>query len=260
MPIPRNFSRRGLLKVAGSLGAAALLSGCDQITESRTPRRILESAESLNIAVQRALGGNALAAEFSESDLSPAFRANGTTSPESNAYRVAAAQGFADWRLKVGGLVDRPAQLSLADIRALPPRTQITRHDCVEGWSCIGKWTGARLSSLLAQVSPRPSARYIVFHCADALPGEGLSPPVPYYESIDLHDALHEQTMLAYEMNGRDLPVAHGAPLRLRVERALGYKHAKYVMSIEAVDSLEKIGGGHGSYWADHGYAWYAGI
>ena len=260
MPMQRNLSRRGLLKAAGGLGAAALLSGCDQITESETSRRVLESAESLNIAVQRALGGKKLATEFSESDLSPAFRANGSTDPDSKAYKAAAAQGFADWRLEVRGLVDRPARLSLADIRALPSRTQITRHDCVEGWSCIGKWTGVRLSSLLGQVSPRPSARYLVFHCADTLPSEGLSPPVPYYESIDLFDALHEQTILAYEMNGQDLPIQHGAPLRLRVERALGYKHAKYVMSIEFVDSLAKIGGGKGSYWADHGYSWYAGI
>jgi DMSO/TMAO reductase YedYZ molybdopterin-dependent catalytic subunit len=260
MPMHRNLSRRGLLKAAGGLGAAALLTGCDQMTQSETSRRILESAESLNIAVQRALGGSELAAEFGETDLSPSFRANGTTNPDSKAYQTAAAQGFADWRLAVAGLVDRPASLSLSEIRALPSRTQITRHDCVEGWSCIGKWRGARLSSLLAQVSLRPGARYIVFRCADKLPGEGLSPPVPYYESIDLYDALHEQTILAYEMNGRDLPIEHGAPLRLRVERALGYKHAKYVMSIDVVDSLEKIGGGKGSYWADNGYSWYAGI
>jgi DMSO/TMAO reductase YedYZ molybdopterin-dependent catalytic subunit len=148
----------------------------------------------------------------------------------------------------------------MSDMRALPSRTQITRHDCVEGWSCIGKWTGTRLSALLSQVNPRPTARYVVFRCADTLPSEGLSPPVAYYESIDLYDALHEQTILAYDMNGRDLPIAHGAPLRLRVERALGYKHAKYVMAIDFVDSLDKIGGGKGSYWADHGYSWYAGI
>jgi DMSO/TMAO reductase YedYZ molybdopterin-dependent catalytic subunit len=259
MSIRHNLSRRALLKAAGGLGAA-LLTGCDQVTQSEAPRRMLAKAESLNIAVQRALGGSALAAEFGEADLSPSFRANGTTNPDSKSYQALAAQGFADWRLEVGGLVDRPARFSMADMRALPSRTQITRHDCVEGWSCIGKWKGTRLSALLAQVNPRPGARYLVFRCADALPGEGLSPPVPYYESIDLHDALHEQTILAYEMNGQDLPVRHGAPLRLRVERALGYKHAKYVMSIELADSLEKIGGGNGSYWADHGYSWYAGI
>ncbi len=259
MPMHRNLSRRGLLKAAGGLGAA-LLAGCDQVTQSEAPRHILGSAETLNAALQRAFGRNALAAEFGESDLSPSFRANGTTDPDSKAYKVSAAQGFTDWRLQVGGLVERPASFSLRDLRALPSRTQITRHDCVEGWSCIGKWTGARLSSLLAQAGLKSGARYIVFRCADALPGEGLGPPEPYYESIDLDDALHEQTILAYEMNGRDLPIRHGAPLRLRVERQLGYKHAKYVTAIEAVDSLAEIGSGKGSYWADHGYSWYAGI
>lgn len=260
MSIERNISRRGLLRAGGSFGAATLVAGCDQVTESLTGRRILDSAETLNIAVQRALGGGRLAAEFGESDLSPSFRANGSTDPQTRGYKQLAAQNFAEWRLEVSGLVARPAKLSMADLRALPSRTQITRHDCVEGWSCIGKWTGARLSSLIAQVDPQPGARYLVFRCADALPGEGLSPPVPYYESIDLHDALHEQTILAYDMNGRELPIAHGAPLRLRVERALGYKHAKYVMGIDFVESLDRIGGGNGSYWADRGYSWYAGI
>ena len=154
----------------------------------------------------------------------------------------------------------RPTRFTMSDLRALPSRTQITRHDCVEGWSCIGKWKGARLNALLQQVDLKPGARYIVFHCADEMPGEGFDPPEPYYESVDLVDARHEQTILAYDMNDRELPIAHGAPLRLRVERQLGYKSAKYIMAIEAVDSLDKIGGGNGSYWADHGYAWYAGI
>ena len=259
MPIHQKLSRRSLLKAAGGMGAA-LLAGCDQITENPMARRILGSAETLNNTVQRALGRKALAAEFSEADLSPAFKANGTDDPAGEAYKNLMKDGFASWRLEVGGLVERPASLSLSDLRALPSRTQITRHDCVEGWSCIGKWQGARLSALLAQVQLKPSARYLVFRCADELPGGGLSAPVPYYESIDLDDAFHEQTILAYDMNGRELPVAHGAPLQLRVERQLGYKHAKYVMSIEAVESFDKIGGGKGSYWADNGYSWYAGI
>ncbi len=259
MPIDRKLSRRGLLKAAGGL-SAALLTGCDQVTSSETAQHVFSSAETLNRAVQRALGGDALAAEFTEADLSPAFRGNGTIDPDTKAYRALAANGFADWRLKVGGLVERPSSFSLADLRAMPSRTQITRHDCVEGWSCIGKWTGARLGPLLTKVGLRPSARYIVFHCADELPDGGFSPPVPYYESIGLGDAFHEQTVLAYDMNGETLPVAHGAPIRLRVERQLGYKHAKYVMEIEAVDSFAAIGEGKGSYWADRGYAWYAGI
>ncbi len=253
------INRRTFIKAVGGAGTA-LLAGCDQFTKSETARGVFGSAEAVNKAVQRALGPRALAAEFGEGDLSPAFRANGTTDPDTELYDEIAKDNFSTWRLNVSGLVERPAELSLADLRALPSRTQITRHDCVEGWSCIGKWTGARLGAVLTSVGLKSSARYLVFHCADKLPGGGLSPPVPYYESIDLDDAFHEQTILAYEMNGEDLPVAHGAPLRLRVERQLGYKHAKYIVGIEAVESFAQIGGGNGSYWADHGYSWYAGI
>jgi DMSO/TMAO reductase YedYZ molybdopterin-dependent catalytic subunit len=260
MPADSTISRRALLRAASGLGAATLLTGCDALTQNERARRILGSAETVNRTLQRALGPGALAAEFSEADLSPRFKANGSINPQTDAYLEAAKDSFANWRLEVKGLVDRPAKFSLADLRALPSRTQITRHDCVEGWSCIGKWSGARLSPLIEKVGLRPSARYLVFHCADVMDSGDLSPPVPYYESIGLGDAVHEQTILAYEMNGQELPVAHGAPLRLRVERQLGYKHAKYVMAIEAVESFDKFGAGNGSYWADYGYAWYAGI
>jgi DMSO/TMAO reductase YedYZ molybdopterin-dependent catalytic subunit len=207
---------------------------------------VLGGADWLNRAVQRALGRRALAAEFTAGDLSADFRANGTVNPDTDVYNDLARDGFARWRLSVGGLVERPGQFSLADLRAMPSRTQITRHDCVEGWSCIGQWTGVRLTALLTLAGLKDNARYIVFRCADRLPGGGLTAPVPYYESIDLNDAFHEQTILAYAMNGQTLPVAHGAPLRLRVERHLGYKHAKYVMAVEAVESFAGIGGGPG--------------
>jgi DMSO/TMAO reductase YedYZ molybdopterin-dependent catalytic subunit len=138
----------------------------------------------------------------------------------------------------------------------LPSRTQITRHDCVEGWSAIGQWTGVRLAGLLGAAGLLPRARYAVFHCADDMAGNGGR----YYESIDLFDAFHPQTILAYAMNGAPLTVAHGAPLRLRVERQLGYKQAKYVMRVEMVDRLDNIGGGKGGFWEDRGYEWYAGI
>jgi DMSO/TMAO reductase YedYZ molybdopterin-dependent catalytic subunit len=259
MPKPAIISRRAFLKAGGALGTA-FAAGCDQVTESETARGVFGSAETLNLALQRALGRNALAAEFTEADLSPVFKANGTADPDSELYDEISQNGFANWRLDVRGLADQPAKFSLADLRALPSRTQITRHDCVEGWSCIGKWTGCRLSAVLSRVGLKSNARYIVFHCADKLPGGGFSAPVPYYESIDLGDAFHEQTILAYDMNGQTLPVAHGAPLRLRVERQLGYKHAKFIMAIEAVESFAHIGDGNGSYWADHGYSWYAGI
>ncbi len=163
------------------------------------------------------------------------------------------------WRLQVDGLVERPMSFSLADLEALPARTQITRHDCVEGWSCIGGWTGPQLARILARARLEPEARYLVFHCADELPryfdGKDL-----YYESIDLVDAFHPQTILAYRLNGAPLTIAHGAPLRLRVERQLGYKMAKFVRRIEAVESFAGIGGGRGGYWEDEGYEWYAGI
>jgi DMSO/TMAO reductase YedYZ molybdopterin-dependent catalytic subunit len=141
----------------------------------------------------------------------------------------------------------------------MPSRTQITRHDCVEGWSCIGKWTGVPLKALLDKAKLKPSARYLVFYCADDL-GETGDDDGKYYESIGLIDAFHPQTILAYEMNGAPLSIPHGAPLRLRVERQLGYKMAKYVMRIEAVDEIAGIRGGRGGFWEDRGYEWYAGI
>jgi DMSO/TMAO reductase YedYZ molybdopterin-dependent catalytic subunit len=144
-------------------------------------------------------------------------------------------------------------------IRALPARTQITRHDCVEGWSCIGEWTGAPLSLVLAMASPKPSARYAVFFCADPMSVEG-DPDHLYYESLDLAEAMHPQTLLAYRLNGADLPIAHGAPVRLRAERQLGYKQPKYVQRIELVEDFSHIGAGKGGYWEDQGYTWYGGI
>ena len=250
------ISRRGLL---GSLGAGAggvLLAGCDRLDRSAGFREILRSSEKLTMRTQRLISDRgALAREFGEAEMSPVFRANGTRMPASPDYAAHVATRFADWRLGVDGLVARPLSLSLAQIGAMPARTQITRHDCVEGWSAIGKWTGVPLKLLLEAAGLRQSARYIVFHCADAIGG------APYYESIDLIDAFHPQTILAWALNGRMLPVQNGAPLRLRVERQLGYKHAKYVMRAEAVASLAGIGGGKGGFWEDRSdYEWYAGI
>lgn len=196
-----------------------------------------------------------MAQEFGEADLSPAFRSNGTASPDDPAYQALAANNFADWVLRIDGLVKRPSELTLAQLRAMRSRTQITRHDCVEGWSAIGKWTGVPLSEVLAVVQPTPAARYVVFHCADTMrDGDG------YYESIDLEDAYHPQTLLAYALNGKPLPIANGAPIRMRIERQLGYKMAKYVMRIELVEGFRHIAGGQGGYWEDQGYEWYAGI
>jgi len=252
--------RRDWLKAAGASVAGLWLAACDRLNGNAGVQKTLASAEGLSLRAQRALlTRTALAREFAEADISPDFRANGSVSPADPEYRALLEGGFADWRLVVDGLVERPLSLSLAELRTQPARTQITRHDCVEGWSSIGKWTGARLGPLLDRAGLKPAARYVVLHCADTLE-ETLDGTGRYYESIDLIDAYHPQTILAYAMNGAALTVAHGAPLRLRVERQLGYKHAKYVMRLEAVADFAHIGRGKGGFWEDRGYEWYAGI
>jgi DMSO/TMAO reductase YedYZ molybdopterin-dependent catalytic subunit len=244
-------------------GAAAIAGGgCDRLSEAPSFREFLAGANRLTLRAQRTLmWRQALAREFSPAEISRTFRANGSQDANSlpPGYLDAAARGFADWRLRVDGLVMRPTTFSLMDLRALPARTQITRHDCVEGWSCIGQWKGPQLSTLLERVSLRSEARFVIFHCADELTWytDGSN---SYYESIDLVDAFHPQTILAYEMNGVPLPVPHGAPLRLRLERQLGYKMAKFLSRIEVVDRLGGIRGGRGGTWEDQGYDWYAGI
>ncbi|MBB4085562.1 molybdopterin-dependent oxidoreductase [Sphingomonas carotinifaciens] len=246
------IARRSLL----TGGAGLLLAGCDRVVQNPTARRILFAGEDMQRGLQRALSDRAaLAPEFRPDQMSPIFRANGTHNPGTPEYAALAQNNFADWRLAVGGLVDTPRRFTLAQLRTMPARTQITRHDCVEGWSAIGQWTGPLLGTVLKAAGVRRSARYVVFHCADLFGG------IPYYESIDMVDAFHSQTILAWGMNGHMLDVAHGAPLRLRVERQLGYKHAKYLMRIDAVASLDGIGLGKGGYWEDHvDYDWYAGI
>ncbi|GJE52194.1 Putative protein-methionine-sulfoxide reductase subunit YedZ1 [Methylobacterium tardum] len=307
--------RRKLLTAGAGLMGTALLGACDRFAGSETGQRTLKVGEDANAYVQRLLmSPTTLAREFPASMISPWFKPNGTIEPPDRAYRALAAQKFSDFKLTVDGLVQTPLALSLADLRALPTRTQITRHDCVEGWSCIGQWSGVPLAEVLKKAGLKPQARYAVFHCADTLEyagsqdgaallrpghpgavrdayiqlaaaedwggaptatdtpkddwGQGSPAPEPedkripirYYESIDLYDAVNPQTILAYDLNGKPLPVSNGAPLRLRVERQLGYKQAKYVMRVEMVESLAGIGQGSGGYWEDRGYEWYAGI
>ena len=252
--------RRGWLAGLGAGLGGLWLAGCDRLSRSERALGALGAAEPLNRAVQRLLGRSALAPEFTRADLSPAVKVHGTANPPDTDYQALAAGGFADWRLVVDGLVERPLSLTLDEVRALPARTQITRHDCVEGWSCIGEWTGARLGPLLDRAGLKPQARFVILHCADTLDDTAPEGLRKYYESIDLVDARHPQTILAYAMNGAPLSVGHGAPLRLRVERQLGYKQAKYVMRIEAAATLAGHGAGKGGFWEDRGYEWYAGI
>jgi len=247
---------------AGTSKLIPILSACASTEQAfRRYSYLLQVDDFLGISLvlhtlrQRLLGGQRLAPEFSEADISPLFRANGTRDPGTPAYAAMVADGFASYRLQVGGLVDRPLSLSLAQLASMPSRSQITRHDCVEGWSAIGQWQGPMLGTVLKAAGMRQSARYVVFTCADLYNGE------PYYESIDTIDAFHPQTILALKMNGARLTVPHGAPVRLRVERQLGYKHAKYVTGITAVSDLKSIGKGKGGYWEDNvDYDWYAGI
>ena len=253
--------RRTFLLRAAAGVSAMVLSGCTSLSQQSWFVDILNDVEGLTRRAQRLFAGDhALAPEFDRKDIAPSFRANGTLDPGTADYTQHAANGFRDWRIPVGGLVEHPLSLSLADLRTMPARTQITRHDCVEGWSCIGEWTGVPLRLVLATAKPKPEARYVVFFCADPM-GSAYDPGVPYYyESLDLLEATHPQTLLAYALNGHALPVENGAPVRLRAERQLGYKMAKYIQRIEVVENFSKINGGRGGYWEDQGYSWYAGI
>ena len=264
------ITRRAAL-VGALTGSGLLMAGCsklvaaDKLTSSSAFQRVLAYGAGWTQHSQRfLLSGGELAPEYKVSDLSRDFKANGTTDPDNDAYNQASDEDFVNWRLRIDGMVAHPMSLSLADLRRLPARTQITRHDCVEGWSAIGQWTGAPLGLLLKAAGVAPGAKYAVFYCADNLDGEpakgGNQAPGQYYESIGMADAYHPQTLIAYAMNGAPLDVAHGAPLRLRVERQLGYKHAKYVQRIALTDTLAGINGGKGGYWEDRGYEWYAGI
>ena len=255
----RTFFRRGLLGASGiALGGCKIFdSAAEQGSALRT---VFESASGLTYRSQRLLGGEqTLAREYARSDIRQSQHPNGSVNPDGDEYLTLARNDFADATLAVTGLVDTPLRLSRDRLMDMPARTQITRHDCVEGWSCIAEWTGVPLGLVLDQARPKPNARYVVFHCHDAIE-RSLAGPIYYYESIAMIDARHPQTILAYGLNGSPLPIANGAPLRVRVERQLGYKMAKYIHTVELVENFASLGRGKGSYWADRGYEWYAGI
>jgi DMSO/TMAO reductase YedYZ molybdopterin-dependent catalytic subunit len=258
------INRRKFLTIAGGAASAIPLSGCDAldgVLAGQSPvRDFLASANSLTYRAHRMLiGTDTLAPEFAASEIRQGQRPNGSTDPTDEAYLALKEKAFVDYRLTVGGLVEKPLSFSLDELRNMPARTQITRHDCVEGWSCIAKWTGAPLATILDQVKVKPEARFVVFHCYDTM-NLGLSGAVAYYESIDLIDARHPQTILAYGNNDKALSIANGAPLRVRVERQLGYKMAKYIRGIELTSTLAPFGRGKGGFWEDLGYDWYGGI
>jgi len=258
------LSRRKFLGVSAAGASSLLLSGCDQFDflgqRNNQVRDVLEKANDLTYQVQRRLiGADALAREYQESEIRQGQRPNGSVEPTTPEYLALKANDFADYRLNITGLVERPMSFSLAQLRNMPTRSQITRHDCVEGWSCIAKWTGTPLSGLLDQVGVKPEARLAMFFCHDNIE-RGLSGDVLYYESCDLIDARHPQTIVAYGLNDQTLPVANGAPVRVRLERQLGYKQPKYVHTIQLVSTFANFGQGKGGYWEDRGYDWYGGI
>jgi len=205
--------------------------------------------ETLNYASHRLLTRHSLAREFPKSQISKIPVAN-EIAPPSEAFRRLQAGGFADWRLSVSGMVDRPASFSLAHLNSYPSRSQITQLVCEEGWSYIAEWIGVPLSHVLEVVGIQPQAKYVVYSSID--PG--------WWDSIDMADALHPQTVLAYGMNGPEIPVGNGGPLRMRVPRQLGYKSVKFITGLTVTDSLKAFGKGLGSASPEAGYAWYAGI
>ncbi len=242
------------LFIASSISALGL-AGCGRVKESLTNgpfRGALLSTEKLN---DKVIGTHGLAREYKDSDIDRNFRVNGLDTPSEAAYTSLAKGGFRDYRLVVDGLVERPQKLSLAELRAAGDSTQITRHDCVEGWSAIGKWRGVPLGTVVGMAQPKTNARYCVFHCFDT-DQSGQS----YYESLDLGQAAHPQTVLALDLNDKPLDNDHGAPVRLKIPTQLGYKSAKWVSRIELVADLKPINGGTGGYWEDQGYEWYAGV
>jgi DMSO/TMAO reductase YedYZ molybdopterin-dependent catalytic subunit len=239
--------------LASSLAA---LGGCapatNALTGNTTIKGWLESAESLNEA---AIGTRGLARTYGDRDVDREFRVNGLSTPSDSTYTRLAAGHFDGYRLAVDGAVEHPQSFTFAQLRALQSLTQTTRHDCVEGWSAIGKWSGVPLANLLSLVKPAANARYVVFHCLDR-----DDSGAPYYESLSLAQAAHPQALLALDLNEKPLDPAHGAPVRLRVPTQLGYKSAKWVSRLELRDSLGGVFGGSGGYWEDQGYEWYAGI
>jgi len=258
------ITRRNFLRTSAVAGSGLILSGCNQFDfladKSGPARQIMESANVLTYKAQRALiGEQTLAREYAASEIRQGMKPNGSVEPSTPEYIFLKMQNFASYKLTIKGMVEREVSFSLDQLRNMPAQSQITRHDCVEGWSCIAKWTGTQLGPLLDMAGVKPTARYAVYHCYDNIQ-RTLSGDILYYTSSDLIDAYHPQSILSYGLNDQVLPVSNGAPIRLRIERALGYKQPKYLHTIELVDDLSSFGKGRGGYWEDTGYDWYGGI
>jgi DMSO/TMAO reductase YedYZ molybdopterin-dependent catalytic subunit len=251
----RNLSRRKLITTG--LAAAAGVSGLGVAVRLAQRHGLVPPdhggiyglGETLTYASQRLLTRHSLAREFPRSQISKPPFAN-EIPPLNEAFKRLQAGGFADWRLSINGLVARPVSFSLDQLKSYPPQSQITMLQCEEGWSYIAEWIGVPLSQILQAVDVHPQARYVVYFSIDP----------DWWESIDMADALHPQTFLAYGLNGDTLPVGHGGPLRLRLPRQIGYKSVKYITHLTITDSLKGFGKGLGSAAPETGYAWYAGI
>ena len=256
----RGLVRAGIATAAGvaGIGGAIGLARRSGLIPPDSPG-ILGVGETLTYASQRLLtAGQPLAREFSRGEISKVAPINGLP-PESDDYKNWLTNGFSDWRLTVDGLVARPASFSLDALKRMPSETHITLHACEEGWSYIAEWTGVRLSTLLEMVGTKPEARYAVFTPVANM-NQSTRVVRVLWDSHDMADALHPQTLLAYRMNGEDLTPGHGAPLRLRVARHFGYKNTKYLTKITLTDSMAKFGKGLGSRAAEGGNTWYGGI
>ncbi len=249
------YSRRqmitaGLVTTAGASGlAAATMLARRYGLIPPDGAGLYGPGETLTYAAQRVLTSHSLAREFSPSQISKKPFAN-EVAPPTDAFKRLQQGGFSGWRLAVDGLVAHPATFSIAEIKSFPQRSHITMVQCEEGWSYIAEWIGAPLSHLLDVVGTLPQARYVVYRSIER----------DTWESIDMADALHPQTLITYAMNGGDLPVGFGGPLRMRLPRQLGYKSVKFITSLTVTDNLKKFGKGLGSASPEGGYAWYAGI
>ncbi|MEJ0034326.1 MAG: molybdopterin-dependent oxidoreductase [Bacteroidota bacterium] len=234
--------RKAIITGLTSLGAL-MLPGCTKPLPP-TYGNILRMGDNLTYVAHRTLlPGQSLAKEYSHSDIS-SFPATGTVNPSeySEEYAKHLSSSFEDWRLPIEGLVARPGSYSLSDLQNLTKRTQITRHTCEEGWTAIAEWTGVPLGTLLQHAGILPTATYVVFHTYDE-----------WLACFDLNDSFHPQTIIAYGMNGKSIPIQHGAPVRLRVERQVGYRSVKYLKKIVVSDKFEDSN-------IETGWAWYNGI